>query len=292
MAITGRDSILAARASGLYYDTLRYLSTTLGGVTTSWYHDAHTTAIPPNASLAHTAFSSNGAITNAATTGALPLPFPAGSNKRYIHEITAWATAVGFQQIMLVDYLYEGGTILLTANATTTPASVPALTRYTGTASVGNYIMCELVSTLTHTVAPVVTITYEDQGGTSSSTSFTCPATGLLTGRVIGNVIAPASATVNTASPFVPLATGDTGVRRITAVQVSGGTCTVGTMDVVIVRPLVVIPIITLNIPVVMDCLLELVSGSDSQLGCLRTLVFTASTTAAASTLHLRTVEG
>jgi hypothetical protein len=86
------------------------------------------------------------------------------------------------------------------------------------------------------------------------------------TGRALGATTAfnasvgigrfPHSGTsANNRGPFLPLQSGDTGIRSVQSVTVTTPHATTGTMALVICQPLAEIPLTTANVPVIMDFL-------------------------------------
>ena len=300
-AITTYDGIINARATGNFFDWWEFSTATVGGVTTVWYscHLAASSVRPAWASTTYVNAGNGGQVYNATTGGAVPMP--AAASQRYLTTCGVSTPNIGgFVFAMLLDVLWAGRAVI-SANATLTPTSEPTLTRYQNNYpnaynSAGNMLLCVLQATMTFTVAGTITFTYNAEAGASHNTSaITYPATGQVSPRVVFNHL-PASATINLASPFVPLAVGDLGVQKVTTIAIAGLTATSGTMDCIIVRPLLVIPFIaassyierdsTIN----MDGLIELVKGSDSQHGCLNWLVFTGGATATTLAALIRTV--
>jgi hypothetical protein len=301
-AITNYDGIINARASGNFFDWWEAMTATVGGVTLVWY-SGHLAASSVRAAWASTTYvnaGNGGQIYNATTGGAVPMP--AAPSQRYLTTCgVSVANITGFSFAMLYDVLWAGRCVI-SSTATITPTSEPTLTRYFANYpnaynAAGNMILMVLTATLTFTVAGTLALTYTNQAGTGSQSTgaITYPASGPASPRVVFNQIGTSS-TVNPATPFVNLAAGDTGVQKVTTVTIAGLTATSGTADIMIVRPLLVIPYIaassyierdsTIN----MDGLIELVKGSDSQHGCLNWLFFTGGTTATTHSALIRTV--
>jgi len=229
---------------------------------------------------------------------------PGGTNKKYIVSMGLTTTSItGFSLAMLYDCLWAGS-YSLTTNATLNPTTDVAVTRYANTTAGnadyagGNQMMTVMTSTLTHTVAPVVTTTYTDQGGTAGkTTAYTCPATGVLLDRIVGNTT-QATATVVASSPFMPLTNaGSSGVKNLEQVVISGGTATVGTVNHKIVRPLIIMPFIAASSYIEQDTTLNIgnmveLRNVSQVCGCLAWNAFSAGTTAVSFSAFMRTVEG
>ena len=141
-----------------------------------------------------------------------------GSNTGYLARVE-WAANVA-SRIMIYDRLYQCGTYA--ANATQAMSGQPSFaSRVPG----GNdYTGCELwfetTATAFTTGAPVVTVAYNNQAGSGSTTgAYTLP------------LIPPAYRMVQ-----LPLAAGDSGVSAVTNITMTGGTA--GTWNIVVLRPL------------------------------------------------------
>lgn len=298
-AISNYDGIINARGNGLYQDVWMTLTTAFTPVTLSWY-DMWKMPWTPGAVpvvTAYTTAGTGGAVKDAGGNGSW-LANTTTTNKRYIVSVGLTTNSiVGLSLAILLDNLWAGSYSIIT-NATINPTTDVAVTRFAGAAAGGNMMMMVLTSTLTHTVAPVVTTSYTNQAGTAAKTTIsTMPATGQLVNRVIGNT-AHNSAVVNTSSPFMPLTNGgDAGVRNLEQVVVSGGTATVGTVDHKIVRPMIVMPFIaassyieqdaTLNIGNMVECV-----NVANVCGALSWAGFSGGTTPVTMSALLRTVEG
>lgn len=131
--------------------------------------------------------------------------------------------------IMLYDRLVHVSGISLSSTGNKNVGSA-ALPRYSGNDSKGVQVWLE-VTTQTATTAPIVTMnSYTDQDGNTGATgtSITFPATATNVDALIGPM---------------PLAAGDTGVRSVETVNV-GTAGTAGACNVVLLRPLAVIPVL------------------------------------------------
>lgn len=305
-AITTYDGIVTARGSGAMQDVWMNMTATQTSVTLSWYDLMSFTSWQPMTAPSYTAFTAGtgGSVMDAPDNGSW-LTNPTGTNKKYIVSMGLNVNSItGFSLAMLYDCLWAG-TYSITSNTTITATAIVPVTRYSSTTpgnaeySGGNMMQATINSaTITHTVAPVLTTTYQDQGGTATRTTIsTMPATGIARNRIVGNTTHN-TATVVTASPFMPLTNnGASGVIGVKAVQVSGGTCTVGALTHKIVRPLILMPFIAANSFIEQDTTLNIgnmveLHNVSQVCGCLGFNVFSAGTTAAAMSAFIRTVEG
>lgn len=130
--------------------------------------------------------------------------------------------------VILYDRLAHMGGLSGNTTATQT-VNTPALTRYSGTSSIGNMIFVEIYATLGTTNANF-TVTYTNQDGTSGRTgSFTLQSTSQFAGQVYP----------------IRLQAGDTGVRSVESVALSSSTGTQGNFGITIGRPIsIVAPLI------------------------------------------------
>ena len=140
--------------------------------------------------------------------------FTGGANG-YLTRIEAVAPVL--MDILIADVLWKGGAYAFNANTAVTSPSwasrVPGGTDFTGLE-----LWVEAVTAFTG--VPAVTVAYTDQDGNAGTT---------------GSVAAPAA--LGIARQYqLPLASGDNGMRSIT--NVSCGTATVGTFNVLVIRPL------------------------------------------------------
>lgn len=305
-AISNYDGIVAARGSGAMQDVWMAMTATQTPVTLSWYDlmaFASWTPMTNPTITAYTNAGTGGAVLDATSNGSW-LTNPAGTNDKYIVSMGLTTTSItGFSLAMLYDCLWAGSYSLIT-NATINPTTDVTVTRYASTTAGnaeyagGNMMQMTMTSTLTHTVAPVVTTTYTNQAGTTGKTNaITCPATGVLVNRIIGNTT-QATATVITSTPFMPLTNGgDSGVTKLEQVVISGGTATVGTANHKIVRPLVLMPFIAAASFIEQDTTLNIgnmveLKNVSQVCGCIGWNVFSGGTTAASMSAFMRTVEG
>jgi hypothetical protein len=196
---------------------------------------------------------------NSASTGAWPLTDPSGSQKKYLLNVFC-NHATGTNIVCLVDLLVTIGGIGANTTTATDTSGSPALKRYVD--GIGNMMILECTVQL-GTTASNVTITYNGTSGNShSSGALAMTTTPLITFRTdpqsLGGLV-------------TQMASGDAGVKKITAVQFSAA-MGAGTVAAHIYRPLVLIPNITAAtnwaerpVPNIMGGIQELLVGnSDS----------------------------
>jgi len=299
MSITTFDGIISARATeGKFWDWFDGMTANQTPIAGAWYNLTGRIAQTARAALSYTAFAdggAGGAVMNAATTGALPIPY-SGADARYLTAIGAMVPSItGFSALMLVDILWAGGPITYVSGAAITPTSTsPTLTRYVGSAaaSSGNMLMVDVGTLLGGTPGSlVVNYTKEDNTTTQNTSAITPTVAAGTANRVLqgGVTYGPA---------FIPLVSGALGVTHVNSVTFGSGSSPTGTLYLNIVRPLIIIPTLAANswverdITTTMDSMIELVKGSDSQHGCLAILGLGNGTTASGMNYALRTVNG
>lgn len=138
-----------------------------------------------------------------------------GGAKGYVTRIEAYSPVA--MDFLIADVLWKGGAYPFNAaQAVTSPSwagRVPDGTDFTGLE-----LWAEAVTAFTG--VPAITVQYTDQDGNAGST---------------GAIAAPAA--LGIARQYqLPLASGDNGLRSIT--NVASGTATVGTFNLLVVRPL------------------------------------------------------
>lgn len=181
------------------------------------------------------------------TTGALTQQNAAGGDQLHLTTLTVQASVAG-QMLLLYDRLWD-----MTHTMTVDPRSVDSVnppTRYqTAALAPGSFISGE-VTTVLPAATPTLTCDYMDQDG-NASTSQTL------------STIASAAAvnTVPFTAPhwFVPLATADTGLRRMgdagagtNAFNLSAAMAS-GVVNWFIGHPLAFVPMPLANFPVILD---------------------------------------
>lgn len=155
------------------------------------------------------------------TNGGLKQTDPGGSLEKWLLSMFAQSSSVG--TLMLYDrLLHISGLSGLVGVTEQTVGGT--LSRYTGSASVGNQIWAEIYTQI-GTTATTLTANYTDQDGNASSTSQAVVFGG--TGRREAQRLIQ-----------IPLASGDTGVRAVAGVTVGVSTGTAGDFGINVVRPL------------------------------------------------------
>jgi hypothetical protein len=173
--------------------------------------------------------------------------------------------------LLLVDVcLYYPGISTITATAQTLTNSA-SLTRYTN----GNGLRMYMVMTAAsgaNTPTLAMSYTRQDTGGTDTGRAL--GATTALTatsgiGRFTHSGIA-----ANNRGPFLPLQSGDLGVRSVQSVTITTPHATTGTAALVLCYPIAEIPLSTANVPVIMDFLTSAPSLPQIQDGACLNLLY------------------
>lgn len=163
-----------------------------------------------------------------ATVGALPFTNPSGSDT--LHFVTATSVATVANNVLLMYDLYYR----FLHNIATDPQAVAGVpTRYQDTTSKNTFITV-FVSTALGVGTPTYEVTYMDQDG---NTPEAAPL-----GTLVGSAIArrfPFATTVGNGW-FMPLNAGDSGVRKITNLNLSAAST--GKVYVCLCKPYVIIP--------------------------------------------------
>lgn len=173
------------------------------------------------------------------TTGGLLQANAAGGDT--LHFIGATMTAtVGNNLLLMYDRYYQAN-----HNLTTDPQSITGVSsRYQDTTSKGTFITV-FVTTALGAGTPTLTLTYMDQDGNTAEAAAAQ--------TIVGSAIArrfPFAASVGNGW-FIPLNSGDTGVRKLTNSDLSA--TSTGNIDLVLGKPLVWIPTPVANQGVIID---------------------------------------
>lgn len=161
------------------------------------------------------------------TPGAFRMTNPGGGRQRWLRSMFAacWTAT----RLIFYDRLFHIGG--LSGIVTTAQAVGGAVTRYANAASVGNFALAEVYTTI-GTTATTLTIDYVD----STATTRTSPA---MTFGAAVNGRSPGSAYL---IPY-NVAAGANGVHSVTSVTLAGTTGTAGNFGITICRPLLEIDV-------------------------------------------------
>jgi hypothetical protein len=171
------------------------------------------------------------ALTGVGNAGIYTGPAPAAGEQKYLHALQVLSSAASVPNyLLLADYLLfyplldgDNADEQVMTNAVSLP-------RYAS----GDGVQCMVVTQVPNIAAGTMTVSYTNQAGVSGrSTTF-----GLASSAVIG-ALANTSSAVNAASatgPFIPLQSGDRGIRSIESATISGAPS--GFYNLVLVKPI------------------------------------------------------
>lgn len=289
-AITTYDGIINARANGKAEDIVIAKSsiTTAAGF---WY-DIFRAGGAPAAGVYDSATAPTDQSTDRSTLGAFSsyLTNPTNPDKKYLIAI-GWGATSAHNMAILCDQHTQGGSFRLTVTTAETVASPETTVRQygPGTLGAGNQIIATVTTARTTPTTSNSTITYLDEAGGSSSAVNAMQATTDPVDRCL--------ALPNVGSPFAALASGDIGVRQVSAHTKAVTADAAGACSIQIVTPLAFVPGIAANVyierdaPMNIDGLTEL-AASSFVIGCLKMLVFANATTLGTLYAFLRTAAG
>jgi hypothetical protein len=192
--------------------------------------------------------------------------------------VSAVATAVP-STLMLVDLcMYYPGINMNLATAQTLVNGTP-LSRYTTGAGLRAALV---VQSTTGATAHNIAISYTNQAGTAGRT---LPVTVAGTASAIAPHITHSGTAANNYGPFLPLASGDTGIRSVQSLTLSAASLA-GTAALCLYKPIMEIPITTAGVYAERDLLNQLPSLPIIQDGaCLVWLLFTGNAVAASTNI-------
>ena len=200
--------------------------------------------------------------------------------------VTAVATGVP-SQLMLVDMqgYYPG--IAMNSATSQTLVGTPTL-RYTDGVGVRAALV---VMTTTGATAHNLSMSYTNSASTAGRT---LPVTVSCTASAITPHITHSGTAANNYGPFLPLASGDVGIKSVQSVQLSASSLA-GTAALVLYKPLLTIPLTTVSVTSERDFLNQIPSMPVIKDGaCLTWLLFTGAAVAANTNFygHLESVHG
>lgn len=242
MAINGLDSMMAAFSAGQSNKGV-FQKTTVNGAASAagrWHEFFTSNGIPAAGAFSGTA----GVATQMtrATQGAFNVGTAAVSpdTKNLVSlKIQSPTSTLVPATFYLVDYLLYYPACVVTGTATTLN-NTATLPRYTN----GDGVMAMIaVQTALGAAQPALTLTYTDQAGNTGNTGLA------LTSPV--NSAPISTLLLNNGSPFLPLSTTDTGVRKIDSYTIASGTT--GTVAIVLVKVLAEIDLYAINTGVMVD---------------------------------------
>lgn len=205
--------------------------------------------------------------------------------KHLINIMAVAAAATGVpSMLMLVDVCLYYPDIAFNTATRQTLNNATTLSRYTDGVGLRSYVMVDAATGATaHNLdnGAGTGTEYVDQSGAAS----VHPGTTAFTASAIQGHIAHSGTAANNTGAFLPLASGDTGVRSYNYFKLSAsstGGATAG--NLVICKPLAQLPLTTVNVAVERDLVNQLASMPRIRDGaCLNWLLFTGAATAAAT---------
>lgn len=170
------------------------------------------------------------------TTGGLQQADPSGADTTHVTTAYAQGTSAP-NNLLLYDRLWHGSAVQHNTTSAQTISGV--VTRYTTTASVGNFAFLETTTVLGATVHNI-TMTYVDNAGNAAEAAAALAA-----------VVSSAVTRLPHANWFIPLNAADTGLRNITQIQMSAAST--GVSNAVVGHPIGYLPCPVANAPFLVD---------------------------------------
>lgn len=169
-------------------------------------------------------------------------PQPATGKTKHLHSLTVDTTSASAPAtFILSDYVLHYPFVDLDDTSEQTFDNTQTLPRYTDGEGLGCTIVC-LAPTNGININGLCTMNYTNSQGVSKSTTFS-----ILGSTAVGAVMCSGNdatgATSSQASPFIPLAIGDGGIRSIQSITMGAGIGGLATF--VICNPLATIPLFT-----------------------------------------------
>lgn len=192
--------------------------------------------------------------------------------------LSAVATAVP-SQLMLVDMCGYWPGINMNSSSLQSLSGTPSL-RYTNGVGVRAALV---ITTTSGATAHSLSISYTDQDG---NTGNTLPVTVSCTASAITPHITHSGTAANNYGPFLPLASGDYGIRNVASVQLSAASGA-GTAALVLYKPIMTIPLVTASVASERDFVNQIPSLPEIKDGaCLTWLYFAGAATAANTNIY------
>jgi len=240
-AIGSYDDAIAAASSGQKREVWVSKRMSTGGVALNWYDLWTVGGVSEGGAFggsARVAVQKNGS-----TTGAFALGGNVDPDTRYLFYSQMLDSGFSPCDVMLYDRVltYEACNFNAAQQSMTNGV---AAQRYIGAGEGGLKAMVEVETTTNATAANISELTYTDQDGNGSAAMPTTRTVAIIVSATQGSytlgarIIAPADsgASVLWGPPFLPLASGDSGVRSVQTYTFSAAPT--GTFCVALVRPL------------------------------------------------------
>ena len=288
MAIQSIDNLISAISAG---QTTRYDFNKITGASAyaagRWYDMGMLSSMPVANAWAGTALNW---VTCTETTGNGTQIFgmPHGGNvspsKKHLLNMNAWGTAATSVPgtLMLVDLqgYYPG--ISNNTTSTQTLVGTPTL-RYTNGEGVRAFMVQTAVAGAT---AQNIALRYTDQAGNAANA---LPVTVACTASAIAGHISHSGTAANNYGPFLPLASGDTGIRSVQTVTMSAANT--GTFALCLARPLATITLSVAGLMTEKDLLNQIPSLPEIKDGACLVWLYGAGAATAANTTFAGGIE-
>jgi hypothetical protein len=239
MTIQSLDNLVAALGNG---QTSRYDWNKITGAAAyaagRWYETLSLNGSPVGTAFPGTALAWQG-CDEATGDGTSAFGIPHGGNVsamvKHLLNMAAWTTAATGvpATLMLVDVqgYYPG--VNMNVNTLQTLTGTPSL-RYANGAGVRAFLAARATTGATaHNLA----YSYQNQANVAKSNPFTVAATA---SAIVPHILHSGVA-ANNYGPFLPLASGDSGIRSFNSIQLSAASGTASTAALVLARPLTTI---------------------------------------------------
>ena len=214
MAITSLDGYIAAAKQ-----QVRLAKTQTATSVAAQWHTLFDRAGNPGAGSLSIAQTTNGVVPTDATGGCPTINAFGGGNIGYLTRVMFSNTVAG--RFYLADRLFHAGSVSATSNATTTLTSQPSYVgRLPGSSYAGLDLWVEINAAVSNNACNV-SIGYRNQAA-ADVTSATVSIQNFVTGRLVQ----------------IPLNAGDTEIRRVNSIIISGSSATTGSVNVIVARPL------------------------------------------------------
>ena len=281
MTIQSVDNLIAAISAG---QSVRYDWNKITGASAyalgRWYDTSPLNGLPIANAWAGTALNWR-ACDEATGNGTQIFGIPHGGNVtpnlKHLLNMSAWSTAATGVPgtLMLVDLQGYWPGISNNTTSAQTLVGTPA-PRYTNGAGLRLYQVQTAVAGAT---AQNIALSYTDQDG---NTGNTLPVTVTMTGSAIAGHISHSGTAANNYGPFLPLASGDSGVRNVATVTMSAANT--GTFALCLARPLAQITLSVVGLMTEKDLLNQIPSLPEVKDGACLVWLWGAGAATAAST--------
>ena len=282
MGFASLDDLVAKLTSGATTGQVAWNKVTGATAYTAgrWYDFAALNGSPVATAFPGTALAWN-TCTETAGDGTNVFGIQHGGNvstltKHLINVMAVTAVATGVPGILMLCDMqgyYPG--INMNVNTAQTLTGTPTL-RYTNGAGCRMFLEARAVTGAT---AHNISYSYTNQAGTAGRTQ---PVTVSATASAIAQHVVHSGTAANNYGPFLPMASGDTGIRSVQTVQLSAASGAASTAALVLTRPILTLPVTTLGVAVERDLVNQLPSLPRLMDGaCLHWLYFAGAATAA-----------